>query len=213
MKDPFIANGPVPRFAEASVRAALLDTRIVCITGPRQSGKTTLAKQISGTDRPFVSLDDDTARAFAKSDPVGFVRQFDTVVIDEFQRAPELILALKMAVDRDGRPGRFLLTGSADIFATARSPDSLAGRIERIELLPLSRAEILRSPRPPFIDRLFAGDIMPGQSLLPPENLVDIVLAGGFPEAIARTSPARRHGWFAPMSMHSRSGTFLISPH
>jgi uncharacterized protein len=193
---PLNPNTPLARHAEEQLREALHDTRIVSIIGPRQSGKTTLARQVSGPDRPFLSLDDDAIRAFAQADPTGFVRQFDHVVIDEFQRAPQLILALKKSVDEDGRPGRFLLTGSADIFATTHSPDSLAGRIETIRLLPLSRAEMLGQAAPSFIDLAFEGNFGSFRNIAPENDLVDTVLSGGFPEALTRTSFKRRRDWF-----------------
>lgn len=108
---------PVHRHAETRIRAALEDTRIVAMVGPRQSGKTTLARKITADEEMnFVTLDDDQFRQFANSDPSGFMRDLDRAVIDEIQRAPDLILALKKAVDEDTRPGRFLITGSVDLF-------------------------------------------------------------------------------------------------
>ena len=102
----------VARHAEKRIRTALSDTRVVAIVGPRQSGKTTLARRISaGSDRPYVSLDDTQSRRFAQSDPVGFLRGMESATIDEIQRAPDLVLEVKKAVDQDPRPGRFLITG------------------------------------------------------------------------------------------------------
>ena len=103
-----------PRFVEHRVREAMADTRVVLICGPRQSGKTTLARWIAGDDIPFVTLDDATAFDAASADPVGFVRGLDRAVIDEVQRAPSLVPAIKTAVDADPRAGWFLLTGSAN---------------------------------------------------------------------------------------------------
>ncbi|MDE0201627.1 MAG: AAA family ATPase [Rhodospirillaceae bacterium] len=118
-----------PRFVERRIREALEDTRVVLVCGPRQSGKTTLAQQIAGDTIPFITLDDATTFEAASSDPVGFVRGIDRAVIDEVQRAPDLILAIKATVDVDPRPGRFLLTGSADLMTLPRVADSLAGRM------------------------------------------------------------------------------------
>lgn len=188
-------TAPVPRHVEAQVRAALADTRVVAIVGPRQSGKTTLVRKLAKEDgRTYFTLDDEATRLFARNDPTGFLRGHDRAVIDEIQRAPGLVLAIKKTVDEDTRPGRFLITGSADLFAGAIAPDSLAGRVQTIELLPLSQAEIERRPPPAFLDAAFAGAIRPGAQAIT-TNLIERVLAGGFPEALARSSHARRRDW------------------
>lgn len=190
------AGNYVPRHSEARVREALTDTRIVAIVGPRQSGKTTLAQRVAADDgRPFISLDDDQHRQFAANDPIGFVRGNPTAVIDEIQRAPALILAIKQAVDEDPRPGRYLITGSVDLFRAAISPDSLAGRIETIELLPFSQAEIARTSVPGFLDRAFAGDFPNLAAAGATTDLTQRILAGGFPEALSRALPSRRASW------------------
>ncbi len=198
MAEPSKPDAPgaplAPRHAEPSIQAALADTRVVAIVGPRQSGKTTLARQIGGADRPYFTLDDEDVRAAAQADPAGFVRGLDRAVIDEVQRAPGLLLAIKRSVDADTRPGRFLITGSADLFSGAIAPDSLAGRVETIELLPLSQAEIARKPASPFIRDAFAGMVSAGATYTP-TNIVERVLAGGYPEALARSDQARRRAW------------------
>ena len=186
----------VARHAEAQIRGAMDDTRIVAIVGPRQSGKTTLARRIAGDDgRPFITLDDEQFRRFAESDPAGFVRSLPIAAIDEIQRAPALILALKQAVDEAPRPGRYLITGSVDLFKGALSPDSLAGRVDTIELLPFSQAEITGCGVPDFLDRAFAGDFPGLAATGPTDDLVGRVVSGGFPEALSRTIPARRRRW------------------
>ena len=186
----------VARHAEARIRTALTDTRIVAIVGPRQSGKTTLARRIaSGDGRPFISLDDEQFRRFAENDPAGFIRGRRTAVFDEIQREPGLILALKQSVDEDPRPGRYLITGSVDLFRSSISPDSLAGRVETIELLPFSFAEIAGSGVPDFLDRAFAASFpnlaVTGQT----RDLIGSAVSGGYPEALSRTVPARRRDW------------------
>ncbi|MCY4286519.1 MAG: ATP-binding protein [Thiotrichales bacterium] len=184
------------RHAETQVRAALEDTRIVAIVGPRQSGKTTLARRIAVDDgRPFITLDDEQFRRFAEDDPTGFVRSQPVAVIDEIQRAPALILALKKAVDEAPHPGRYLITGSVDLFRGALSPDSLAGRVDTIELLPFSQAEVAGAGVPEFLDRAFADDF-PNLALTgPTDDLIERVISGGFPEALSRTVPSRRRRW------------------
>ena len=185
----------MPRHSETRVREALVDTRIVAIVGPRQSGKTTLARRIADDGSPFITLDDEQHRRFAEDDPIGFVRGNPTAVIDEIQRAPGLILAIKQAVDEDPRPGRYLITGSVDLFKAAVSPDSLAGRVETVELLPFSQAEIARGHAPRFLDRAFAGDFSNLAVAGVTTGLSERILTGGFPEALSRATPARRASW------------------
>ena len=190
------AENYVPRQIEDRIRTALADTRIVAIVGPRQSGKTTLVRKLALTDgRPYLTLDDSGLREFANDDPDGFLRDYDYVAIDEVQRAPELLLTIKKIVDENPRPGQFLITGSVDLFRQTISPDSLAGRIEVIELLPFSQTEILRSDPPRILNRLFAGDFPVQEWVGRTENLVARVLQGGYPEALERKVDRRREAW------------------
>ena len=185
-----------PRFVERRIREALNDTRVVLICGPRQSGKTTLARRIADDVIPFVTLDDATALDAASSDPIGFVRGLDRAVIDEVQRAPGLMLAIKTSVDADPRPGRFLLTGSADLMTLPRVADSLAGRMGIVRLLPLAQAELRGgTARPSFIDMVFAGEVRTPAVPVIGDELVETVLAGGYPEALTRSGWRRRRDW------------------
>ena len=184
-----------PRFIERQVREALADTRVVLLCGPRQSGKTTLAQRIAEETFPFFTLDDATTLDAASADPVGFLRGLDRAVIDEIQRAPELILAIKVAVDTDPRPGRFLLTGSADLMTLPRVADSLAGRMGIVRLLPLAQAELRGAGPPSFLDTAFAGEIPAFRASAAGGSLVEAVLAGGYPEALARSGWRRRQNW------------------
>ncbi len=184
-----------PRLAETRIRLALRDTRVVAITGPRQSGKTTLARRFARQGRSYVTLDDPATLAAARSDPVAFIRDLDRAVIDEVQRAPDLLLAIKRSVDEDRRPGRFLLTGSADLSAIANVRESLAGRIETIALFPLARSEILRRRKTQFIAKIFLGDAPQPAEDVSADRLVQLVATGGYPEALARRTERRRQDW------------------
>ena len=146
------------RFIEARLTEALSDTPVVLLTGPRRSGKTTLAKTMGADGRAYLTLDDQTILEAARSDPVAFVRGLDRAIIDEVQRAPDLFLAIKKTIDDDSRPGRFLLTGSANVMTLPRVADSLAGRMETIRMLPLARSEILGS-RSKFLEAVFAENL------------------------------------------------------
>ena len=164
------------------------------IAGPRQSGKTTLAEEIANKGRPFLTLDDATQLDAAKRDPVGFLRDVDRAVIDEVQRAPELLLAIKTEVDKDKRPGRFLLTGSANLMTVPTVAESLAGRMEVFQLLPLSQAEIRRG-QGRFLDDAFSGKTPNAGEPILGKNLVELVLTGGYPEALERAGWPRRQDW------------------
>ncbi|CAH1664366.1 ATP-binding protein [Chelatococcus sp. HY11] len=182
------------RIVKRRAEEALADTPVVLIVGPRRAGKTTLVREMGDANRTYITLDDQTALEAAQSDPVGFIRGLDQVIIDEVQRAPDLLLAIKRSVDEDYRPGRFLLTGSANVLTLPRVADSLAGRVETIQMLPLARAEIV-GRKPEFLDRLFAGRSQRPSDTVVGEDLVQLVLRGGFPEVISRASERRRQAW------------------
>jgi uncharacterized protein len=184
---------------------SLRDTPVVYLQGARQCGKTTLARAIAGKlDFPhYLTLDTPAVMASAAADPEGFVAGMTgPCVIDEFQKAPGLPPAIKLAVDRDRRPGRFLLTGSASVLAAPRASESLAGRMELHTLWPLSQGE-LAGRREQFVDRLFEKPGAGGRPRLPadvpaiePRDLLARMLAGGFPEPQARKRADRRRAWF-----------------
>ena len=182
------------RFVERRAEEALSDTPVVLIVGPRRAGKTTLVKKMGEAGRTYITLDDQTVLEAARSDPAGFIRGLDRAIIDEIQRAPDLLLAIKKTVDEDYRPGRFLLTGSANVLTLPRVADSLAGRMETLEMLPLARAEI-EGRTPTFLERLFEGKLQKPSKAIIGDDLVHSVLLGGFPEAIARESERRRQDW------------------
>lgn len=183
-----------PRYVRPRIAVALADTPVVMVNGPRQCGKTTLVKGLEDDGRRYLTLDDETVLASARADPAGFVRELDTAVIDEVQRAPDLLRAIKRSVDEDRRPGRFLLTGSANILAMPTVAESLAGRMEVVTLLPLSQAEIRRRESN-FIDEAFAGRIPQPSDPVLGRDLIDAVVAGGYPEVLARHDSRRRSAW------------------
>lgn len=182
-----------PRFLVPRIEEALADTPVVLIGGPRQSGKTTLARQLTA-HRTFLTLDSEPTLHAAQADPVGLVRAHEAMVIDEIQRAPGLLLAIKQSVDADRRPGRFLLTGSANLMTLPLVADSLAGRIESQVLLPLAQSEIAGAQGCcDWIDQLFAGRVPHPAAAR--DDVVGRVLRGGYPEALARATPRRRQAW------------------
>jgi predicted AAA+ superfamily ATPase len=185
----------IDRKARPIVETALADTRVVLIAGPRQAGKTTLARQFSGSDRPYITLDDVGSLNAARTDPIGFIRGIKRAVIDEVQRAPELMLAIKESVDRDDEPGRFLLTGSANLATIPAIADSLAGRLAVVPLLPFAQSEIRSTPGR-LLDRLFAGEEpYVAEDTVVGDDLMLTVLRGGYPEVLRRTTHGRRTAW------------------
>ena len=191
----------IPRIVKQLVLEALADTRVVFVAGARQVGKSTLVREIAAAEHPasVVSLDEEVPLQAARSDPAGFLAAFDgPVVIDEIQRAPGLLLAIKDRVDRDTRPGRFLLTGSADVFASHRVHEALTGRMETIALWPLSQLEIRESRAENMIDTLLAGRApMERDAPIGREAFAAVAAAGGYPEARLRPPGRRRDRWFA----------------
>lgn len=182
------------RFSTSRIATALSDTPVVMVVGPRQCGKTTLVRRFADKGRVYVTLDDDTVLAAARNDPGGFVRGFDRITIDEVQRAPELLRAIKQSVDNDRRAGRFLLTGSANILTLPQVSESLAGRMEIVDLMPISRAEI-EGKRPAFLKAAFTGKLPKAGKPVIGSDLVHAVLVGGYPEMLRREATRRRQAW------------------
>ena len=185
-----------PRLLMPVIREALSDTPVVCVLGPRQSGKTTLVQRME-PGRTFVSLDQRTYFETARSDPDGFVADLpDAVTLDEVQRVPALLPAIKRAVDQDRRPGRFLMTGSANLLLVRDATESLAGRMEVALLHPLTEAEKERRPGR-FVADLLAGAFRPRIEAEPPverPGLAERLVAGGYPVPLTRI-PRRARQW------------------
>jgi len=179
---------------------ALADTPVVVIAGARQTGKTTIARELVArrSDALYFTLDDAATLAAASGDPASFVRQAAPMtVIDEVQKSPALLPAIKVEVDRDRRPGRFLLTGSAHPLVTPQIAESLAGRMELLVLRPLSLGEMTGNAAN-FVDRVFDLELDPvSYHERLHGDLVSDVLIGGYPEVRSRRSDRRRDAWFA----------------
>ncbi|MDP2367095.1 ATP-binding protein, partial [Rhodoferax sp.] len=194
---PLLSHAPaLPRLAQARLLASLADTPVVLIQGPRQCGKTTLARTVAArAGYAYVTFDDDKQLLAARADPQGFVNALpNRVVLDEIQRVPEIFTSLKLVVDRDRQPGRFLLIGAADVLSLPKLADSLAGRVEIIRLHPLAQIE-LRQQIAFFLDRLFRADFRLAPVERMTQSLAELVVAGGFPAALTR-EPARRRDWY-----------------
>ena len=181
------------------VLAALSDTPVVYLQGPRQSGKSTLAQSLraQGFKAQYFTLDEAATLEAAESDPDGFVAGLpEQVIIDEVQRVPELFRAIKHNVDSKRQPGRFLLTGSAQALVLPRLSESLAGRMEVLTLWPFSQGEIA-GRRDDFVDGCFAPEFKPGA--FGGTNwaaLADRIVMGGYPEILTRPEPVRQQAWF-----------------
>lgn len=184
----------IPRHLTARVQDSLRTTRVVNLVGPRQTGKTTMVRDMVAASR-FLDLDDESLLGSLAMDPFG---QLSTllgeasdsglpIVIDEVQRLPQITLALKRIVDRDRRPGQFVLTGSSDIFTTPKALDTLAGRVSTLTLRPLSAAEIMRAGPCGLLDAVGDDAELIAQSLPAPvsfgrSDAIDLLVRGGFPE-------------------------------
>jgi uncharacterized protein len=189
------------RFMARKLLASLQDTPVVLLIGARQTGKSTLVQEITKGEHSarYITLDDATFLAAAANDPTGFLEaMLGPVIIDEVQHAPGLFPAIKATVDRDRTPGRFLLTGSANVLLLPKISESLAGRMEILTLWPLSQAEI-EGAGSGFIDILFTDirDMPATVPSLDKTGLIERILASGYPEPLARESAARRRAWFS----------------
>jgi predicted AAA+ superfamily ATPase len=188
----------IRRNIQSRIQDALADTPVVLLNGARQTGKTTLVQRLAGDlGAEYFSLDDMATLALARGDPAGFVRNLiGPVVIDEIQKAPELFPAIKLAVDRNRKAGRFLLTGSANVMVLPRLSESLAGRMEVVPLFPFSAGEIAGITET-FVRHLFAGDFVKLKRRVSNASLAERVVCGAYPEAVQRQDAARRFAWFS----------------
>ena len=188
------------RHSKRLLKELLSEFRILYLTGPRQAGKTTLAREIAKDQgMRYVSFDEQSALASALNDPHGFIDTFSgqSVVLDEFQYAPELIKAIKLASDQlqPHERGRFFLTGSADIFSSAKTQEALPGHMARVELYPLSVTEKVGGDFN-LIDFLLDDNLSIPVNLpaISREQLAQTLIDGGYPELQAK-SPRARQIW------------------
>ena len=178
----------LPRGIQRALDEAMADTPVVCLLGSRQCGKSTLARTLD-PGRQYLTLDDANLLAAAIKDPGGFISQFpENITLDEVQRAPELLLAIKRAVDDNRRPGRFLLTGSANLLQFPDLPDSLAGRMECLYLHPLTEAEKSRAGGE-FLARWLENGLADNrlrETSMARSTLPGRIVSGGYPEPQGR---------------------------
>ena len=217
-----------PRSIERRLVESLEDSPVALIHGPRQCGKTTLAQITCAPNHPtwggnhptwggngptwgysqqdrdygYFSFDDPVTRDGARADPTGFVADLpERVILDEVQRVPELFEAIKISVDRQRAPGRFLLTGSTNVFLVPQLSDSLAGRIEIVPLHPLTQFELTGQSNPSrpdanFLNALFGDGIPIFQCERLGGQLVEKIVAGGYPAALERPTARRSANWY-----------------
>lgn len=212
-----------PRYVERRLAEALEDSPVVLIHGPRQCGKTTLAQfacapnylkwddddLVWGEDRMswgvsrqqrdyrYITFDDAVVRDGAQADPMGFVADLpERVILDEIQRVPNLFSAIKLEVDRRRRPGRFILIGSTNVLLIPALSDSLAGRLQVVPLHPLAQSELAVQSGTVFLDALFGDGFEVRQTGRLGARLIERIVAGGFPAALARPTPRRQANWY-----------------
>ena len=210
-----------PRSVEHRLVEALEDSPVVLIHGPRQCGKTTLAQITCAPNHPtwggngpaqgyaqkgrsysYFNFDDPVTRDGARADPTGFLADLpERVILDEVRRVPELFEAIKISVDRQRTPGRFLLTGSTNVLLVPQLSDSLAGRMQIVPLHPLTQFELTGHSKPSrrdagFLKALFGDGFPISQCELLGGKLVERIVAGGYPAALARPTPRRLANWY-----------------
>jgi predicted AAA+ superfamily ATPase len=187
------------RALEEPLRAALSDTPVVMLVGARQTGKSTLSQSlVESGGASYSTFDEPRLLTAARGDPVQFIEDLeDTAVLDEVQRVPEIFLPIKASVDRDRRPGRFLLTGSANPLFVPEVAEALAGRMEILTLSPFSQAELEEAGGTILTELLLRSQGPKGVSPVEREDLADRIVRGGFPEAVERDDERRRDQWFS----------------
>jgi predicted AAA+ superfamily ATPase len=187
------------RYLDQKLLESIEDSPVVLVNGARQTGKSTLVKTLLNKTHVYYTLDDYSILSSIKLDPYNFlVSQTKPIILDEIQRAPEAFLALKRIVDERRVPGRFVLTGSANILMLPKLADSLAGRMEILTLWPLSCSE-LHGQYSQRVSALLTGDFLsfsPAPTQIGDNEYLRNILMGGYPEVVRRSSVSKRNGWF-----------------
>jgi len=187
-----------PRNIKSRILEAAGDTPAILINGARQVGKSTLFKLLFEPEKPpkQITFDSYSALAAAKDSPQSYVDALpERVLLDEIQRVPELLVAIKASIDANRKPGRFFLTGSTNLLMLPQLSESLAGRMEIKNLWPLSEGEI-RGFKETFVDDLFSDKKLPYCEMISESELLHRLVQGGYPEALEREKKNRRHEWF-----------------
>ncbi len=181
-----------PRWQKETIKRVMPERRVLMLSGPRQSGKTTLARALESNQVEYRTLDDGTLREAAENDPQGFIKlRTKTLIIDEVQCVPSLLPAIKKAVDENTRPGQYLLTGSANIQSLPTVRESLAGRVANIRLRPLSQGEIKKNI-PRFLESAFEQSFSKSRTSYDRDDLLEMAFRGGFPEPMALQDRGRK---------------------
>jgi predicted AAA+ superfamily ATPase len=187
----------IERKIKPKLLKALTDSPVVLVHGARQTGKSTLLKHVAEKDYParYLTFDDSGILSAAQNNPHDFISGYSgNLVIDEVQRVPEIFLAIKGFVDKNRKAGKFILTGSANVLLLPKVSESLAGRIEILNLFPFSQSEI-SGAEINFIDGLFGNDLKPKDISQKKNDLANKVVTGGFPEMLTRKDRARQNAW------------------
>ena len=181
-----------PRWQRQPLLEARDQRRVLLLEGARQVGKTTLARDLSGEDVLYHTLDDIAIREAANRDPKGFLQNdAGMIIIDEIQHAPDLLPEIKRLVDLDTRPGQYMLTGSARLHDLPQVQESLAGRVARLRLRPLTQGEMASGP-PDFLERVLNGEIGPHDPDFSKKEFLQRALTGGYAEPGALSHRGRR---------------------